>query len=220
MRPVARRERPRPAVIPAWLGGPKKVTIGPGIFYNVYESDAVNGPIDYATPVATTALTTWTSGPLAVPGTWRFGVRAFDQYGEEQNLVCSVTVTFDQWGNDITNRPLPPAGLRAFPLSGGRIRVEWTSLFAGPAARAAARYDVYMTAGPAPDYAAPAATVPASAGLFGIYGTTLTGGIDEQEYAIAVRAVNAHGDDGGAAFVAVAAEAAGPPRAVVGLTGK
>jgi hypothetical protein len=54
--------------------------------YHIYSNTNANDPdgyanadpIDYSLPIATTGLLTWTSSPLAFPGTWRFRVRAFD----------------------------------------------------------------------------------------------------------------------------------------------
>ena len=93
---------------PAPLGGP---IVGTG--YHVY-SNGGSGPINYSSPIATVYGLTWTSGPLAYPDTWKFGVRAFDGFGEEQNLDCAVSIVLDAGGNDISRRPMAPVGLRAF----------------------------------------------------------------------------------------------------------
>ncbi len=97
----------------------------PALGYHVY-SNAGSGPINYSSSIATVYGLTWTSGPLAFPDTWMFGVRAFDGGGEEQNLDCAVTIILDRGGNDITNRPIAPFGLRAFATAGGGIRAEWS----------------------------------------------------------------------------------------------
>jgi hypothetical protein len=86
--------------------------------YHVY-SNAGSGPINYSTPIATVLGLTWTFPPLAYPDDWWFGVRAFNSYGEEQNLDCVVELILDATGHDITNRPLPPTGLRAFATKAG-----------------------------------------------------------------------------------------------------
>ena len=93
----------------------------------------------YSSPIATTGLLTRTVfGPLALPRTWRFGVRAYDTATmlEEENLDAAVTIILDAAGIDITNRPKAPTALRAFPRAGGTIRVEWAyntiNLGAGP----------------------------------------------------------------------------------------
>jgi hypothetical protein len=39
-----------------------------------------------------------------------------------------VTVVLDAAGRDVTNRPAAPMGLRAIPLAGGRLKVEWACL--------------------------------------------------------------------------------------------
>jgi hypothetical protein len=96
--------------------------------YYVYSNSGAGLPINYATPIATLVgwyTTTWTSSPLSYPGDWWFAVRAFNQYGTEQNLDCVVEVILDSSGNDITDRPLPPSGLRALQAKSAAIRVEW-----------------------------------------------------------------------------------------------
>jgi hypothetical protein len=97
----------------------------PSLGYYIY-SNAGSGPINYSTPIATVYGLTWTSGPLAYPNTWMFGVRAFNTYGEELNLDAAVTIILSGSGQDITNRPIAPFGLRAFATAGGGIRAEWS----------------------------------------------------------------------------------------------
>src|SRR5262245_56997796 len=59
--------------------GPVVVTIGgTATQYHVYGNAGQGDPINYAVALATVDGLTWTSAPLAHPGTWRFGVRAFD----------------------------------------------------------------------------------------------------------------------------------------------
>jgi hypothetical protein len=96
--------------------------------YYIYSNSGAGLPINYATPIGTNLgwyNTTWTSSPLSYPGDWWFAVRAFDQYGTEQNLDCAVEVILDASGNDITDRPLAPYGLRALSARNASIRVEW-----------------------------------------------------------------------------------------------
>lgn len=180
--------------------------------YHIYMSPASGAPIDYTTIVGTDLgfeNTTWTSGTLGSPGTWTFGVRAFNSVGDEQNVDAVVVVILDAYGNDITNRPLPPVGLRAIPQKGATIKVEWAASPAVRPASAATSYAIYMTAGLTPSYGTPAETVPASSALFGTFGCTLQGA-DGQTYAIAVRAQNVSGQDAGLGFVVATAEATGP----------
>jgi hypothetical protein len=215
MRPVSRRERPRPAVVPAWLGGLKRITIGSGIYYNIYISDGPGQPIDYNTPVATTMLLTWTSSGLIVPGVWGFGVRAENEYGEEQNLDCALTVIFDASGHDITNIPAPPIALRAFATAGAGIRVEW----AYPPARGAKAptgFHAYLGS-PSPDYTTPAATVAANGAIMGGFQINIPGLVDGTTYRVGVRAYNASGEEANATTVSVTADGTGPAP-VSGLT--
>jgi hypothetical protein len=115
--------------------------------YHVYANTGEGLPINYTTPMATLysfGNTTWTSPPLTYPGDWWFGVRAFNQYGVEQNLDCVVEIILDQSGVDITNRPAPPTGLRALAAAAGAIRAEW---FYPPtsSAKAPLGFYVYIT---------------------------------------------------------------------------
>jgi hypothetical protein len=86
------------------------------VSYNIYSNTGVGDPINYGSAIATVGGLTWTSSALAYPGTWRFGVRAFNAFGEEQNLDCAVTIVLDAGGFDITLRPVAPVGLRAFAV--------------------------------------------------------------------------------------------------------
>jgi hypothetical protein len=179
-------------------------------------SPVPNAPIDYSAPVFVTSGLTWTSGPLAVAGTWGFGVRAANQWGEEQNLDASVYVTFDSQGNDITNRPSAPTNLRAFPVAGAKIKIEWA---AGPASTPAKRvtsFAVYMTAGPHVSYGAAAQIVQANGAIAGVYQDTQQG-IDGQLYTIGVRASNASGTEHNMITVQATADGTGPGP-VSGLT--
>jgi hypothetical protein len=108
-----------------WLPAPLFGPAVPALGYHIY-SNAGSGPINYSTAIATVYGLTWTSGALAFPDTWMFGVRAFDANGEELNLDAAVTIILDGGGHDITNRPKPPFALRAFALAAGAIRVEWS----------------------------------------------------------------------------------------------
>jgi hypothetical protein len=88
--------------------------------YYVYSNTGIGDPINYITPIATILgfeNTTWVSAGLAYPGTWKFGVRAFSPCGTEQNVDCVVTIVLDASGNDVTNVPNPPIGLRAFSIA-------------------------------------------------------------------------------------------------------
>ena len=63
--------------------------------YHIYSNTGAGDPINYTSPVATItspATTTWSSSALTHPGTWSFGVRAFDTVSglEERNLDCKA----------------------------------------------------------------------------------------------------------------------------------
>jgi hypothetical protein len=195
--------------------------------YHIYANTGIGDPINYHVPVATTLLTTWTSFVLAHPGDWKFGVRAFwSGTGlEEGNLDCAVEIILDGSGNDITNRPGPPTGLRAFATRGGGITVEWhyNQLTRPPAnAQIASRgmptgFHVYKGTGGVPNYASPAATVLFGTGFLNNFRAALSGLTDGTAYTIGVRAYNATAEEQNTTTVTVTADASGPT-AVLDLT--
>jgi hypothetical protein len=201
---------PQPSYPGSVLDGRRsELLVGSG--YHVYSNTGSGDPINYATSVATTLIsdTTWTSTALAAPGAWKFGVRAFDSNGEEQNLDCAVTIVLDAFGNDITNQPLPPTGLRAFAMPGGSIRVEWYyPLTRGPTVPIG--FNIYLGIGDAPNYTTPAATVLYSAGLFNVFVANIAGLSDGTTYAVGVRAYNGSGAEQNTIAVSVTADAIGP----------
>ena len=179
--------------------------------YHVY-GNAGSGPIDHGTLIATVSgasTTFWTSPGLTAPGAWSFGVRAFNSNGEELNLDCAVTIMLDASGNDITNKPLPPSGVRAFATPGGGIRVEWyyplTRGLTTPVG-----FSVYVGTGATPNYASPAATVLYSAGFFNMFVANIAGLNDGTTYTIGVRAYNSSGPEENTIAVSVTADAIGP----------
>jgi hypothetical protein len=180
--------------------------------YNIYSNTGAGDPINYGSPVATVSplsTTTWTSSSLASPGDWKFGVRAFNTSGEEQNLDCAVEIILDASGNDITNQPAPPLGLRAFALAAAAIRVEWFYPRT-VGAKAPAGFHVYIGTGGAPSYASPVATVSATSVIAGAFVANLTGLSDGTAYSVGVRAFNATAEETNTTAVTVTADATGP----------
>lgn len=179
------------------------------IAYHVYANAGAGGPIDYATPIGDTTGTSWTVAGGLGPGTWSFGVRAYDAATglEEENLDCATTIVIDTGGNDISNRPMPPNGLRAFATAGGGLRVEWhyppTS-----GALAPTGFHVYVGIG-SPDYSSPTATIGFNTAIQNTFvaNLALTGGTT---YEVGVRAYNAIGEETNTVVVSVAADATGP----------
>jgi hypothetical protein len=184
--------------------------------YSVYANDGAGGPIDYSSSVATTGGLTWTSGALAYPGVWRFGVRASDTGGEEQNLDCAVTLILDGSGADISARPTAPIGLRAFATAAGGIRVEWAYDTINPKVTPTG-FHVYRGTGGTPDYGTVAATVSFAASIAGTFVANLSGLTDGTAYTIGVRAYTATVEEPNTATITVTADSTGPA-AVVSLT--
>ncbi len=179
--------------------------------YQIYSNTGSGDAIDYSNAVANVGLspTSWTSTTISAPGTWSFGVRAINTNGAEQNIDCAVTIVLDAFGNDITSRPGPPTGLRAFATSGGDIRVEWWYPPKG-AIEAPTGFNCYKWIGEYPSYESPVATVPYTAGLFNSFVANLTGLSDGTAYWIGVRAYNGSGEESNTYAISVVADATGP----------
>jgi hypothetical protein len=190
---------------------------GASLVYAVYGNAGLDDPIDYATPLAVLGATTWTSAALAVPGSYRFGVRARDAISglEEENLDAAITLVLDAQGNDTTLVPPAPVGVRGFALAAGAIRVEWSCPCLDPR-RAPDGFHVYLGPGAPADGAPPAATVPASDGTAGTHAVTLDGLTDRVAYGINVRAYNRFGEEKNTLVVVVTADGT-PPAVVDGL---
>jgi len=134
----------------------------PGLY--VYHNSGV-GPVDYDTVRATlaTSTTVWTSAALSYPATWRFGLRAYNANGEEQN-VNSVQVILDASGYDATAQPNPAHDLSATPRPGGVIRLRWSYLSTGETGTCT-KFNIYGNGGTGPvDFAIPLDSVSKTAG--------------------------------------------------------
>lgn len=184
---------------------------GPGagdIEYRVYANDGEGGPINLATPWATTRSANFVAGPtLTANASWSFLVRVYDRDLEllEDGTDARVDLVTDGDGNDITLRPRPVNVLTARPGASGELIVTWTYLWTRDA-RAADEFRVWAVASPGPiDFTAtPSAAVSIQGGET-TYQTTLTGLTAGTTYLVAVRAVNGTADDGSTATVTVAA---------------
>ena len=186
--------------------------------YHVYANAGAGDPINYASPVATVSGLTWSTASLTYPGSWSFAVRAFDTVTglEEENLDASVTLVLDATGQDITNQPLAPTGVRVLPLAGGSVRVEWFYPVVNRA-KIPTGFHVYIGSRGTPDFATPAATVSFTAGIAGTFGSDISGLSGNTLYTICVRAFNETAEETNNKTVAVTADATGPS-AVVSLT--
>jgi hypothetical protein len=187
-----------------------------GVLYAIYSNTGIGDPIDYTDPITTTAALTWTSGPLAYPGTWRFGVRAFDSYGIEENLDCALTLILSGSGTDVSLQPTPPIGLRAFATAGGGIRVEWAYNTINPAVIPTG-FHVYIGTTGTPNYGSPAATISFATAIAGTFVADLAGLTNGTTYTIGVRAYNAVTEEPNTVTVNCTADSSGPS-AVVDLT--
>lgn len=192
--------------------------VGPGtIFYCVYSNTGAGDPIDYDVPIATLTTTTYTTAALAHPGTWSFAVRAGNNFGIEQNLDCAVTFLLSASGVDISNIPPPPAGLRAFPMPLGAIRVEWSAApTTGP--RQPVGYHVYLGTTGTPNYSSIVATVLWTTNIANSFVSNIPGLIGGTTYTVGVRAYNATGEEANTQVTSVVPISSGPT-AVTNLVG-
>jgi hypothetical protein len=212
VRPTRRRgdEQARSHPGRIWQAVWIQLPVDSGDWYDVYGSPAADQPIAYdGPPLIRTQATSWTTGLLSAPGAWGFGTRAANSYGEEQNLDCSVTIVLDSLGNDITNRPSPPVGLRAFATPAGGIRVEW-HYPPSRGVKAPTGFHVYIGTGGTPNYSTSVATAPIDEVILNSFVADLCGLTDGTTYTIGVRAYNASGEEGNTSMVSVTADTSGP----------
>ncbi len=190
--------------------------VNTGCLYQVFSNTGAADPIDYNVPIATTAALSWTSGPLAYPDTWRFGVRAFDTGGQEENLDCAVTLILSGSATDVSQQPAPPIGLRAFATAAAGIRVEWAYNTINPLV-VPTGFHVYIGTSGSPNYTSAAATISYGAAIAGTFVANLTGLTSGTTYTIGVRAFNSITEEPNTITVNCTADSAGPS-AVVDLT--
>ncbi len=190
---------------------PANIAAAQAVWYHVYANTGAGDPINYEMPVATVDGLSWTTAALSYPGDWKFGVRAFyDSSGlEEQNLDCAVEIVLDSGGNDITNRPEPPTGLRALAIAGGNIKVEWSYPNPASVAKMPTGFNVYIGVGSV-SYVTPAATVSYAASIMNAFTAVLTGLESGTTYTIGVRANNATAEELNANTVSCTSDATGP----------
>ncbi len=165
---------------------------GAGLGYHVYANTGSGDAINYSVCLATVTGQSWTSPALSAPCHFKLGVRAFDPAVglEEQNVDAVVELILDTNGNDVTSTPAPPLGLRAFPIAGGKVRVEWTYPGGDPS-RQPLGFRVYLGTGSVPDYTLPVSTVAWSSARYGCFSAELNGLGDGSPCSIGVRSYNA-----------------------------
>lgn len=179
--------------------------------YHVYGNDGAGGPVDYSTPIGTTATLSFSPPALATPSDNTFAVRAFDTVStlEELNTDCRVRIVIDASGVDITTRPNAPSDLAAVPTAGGGARVSWSYNAAGQGG-APTSFKVWLTVGGVVNYGvAPSATATYSSGRW-FYSVDLTGLVHGTDYAVGVRATNATGDELNTLSTSVRGDNTGP----------
>jgi len=182
--------------------------------YHIYHN-AGEGLIGYDTPQATLSeyAETWTSGALDYPKTWRFGLRTYNEYGEEKNVNVTDTLALAASGEESPARPNRPAGLGATAVSDAKVEITWSYDASGEPA-ACSHFHVYHDAGTGEvDYTTVIDSVDLDTG-----GGILTHYLFETDalddgttYRFAVRAATSDDvEDTGAEWVEAAADASAP----------
>ena len=156
-------------------------TLTCNFIYNIYSNGGTGGPVDYSTPIATTASLSYVTGTLAAPSDNTFAVRCLDPSTnlEEANTDARVRIVIDANGLDVSSRPNPPDALVVRPTANGGCKVSWSYSSAGQGGLPSGFF-VYLTPGAVANYANPAATVPFVPGRAG-YTCNLTGLADQDE---------------------------------------
>jgi len=167
--------------------------------FRVYDNGGA-GPTDYDTAKATVSeyVLSWMSGALSYPATHRFGVRAYNEHGEEKNVDVVSEVTLGGSGGECAARPNRPTSLAAAPAAGGKVEITFSYDSTGEAA-GCTHFHVYSDAGSGEvNYGTAIGTVTKDEGPLTHYefltGTLTSGG----SYRFAVRAATASDmeDDG------------------------
>jgi hypothetical protein len=176
--------------------------------YRIYGNGGGGGPIDYTTPLATTASLTWTSGVLAAGSRWRFGLRAFDTVSglEETNVDAVVTLDLNTSQRNITNLPFPPEHLTVDPVAGGAV-VHWSYPFTAAANRPNAFF--VFIGSPVPDYGGDFSSVLYNRGVV-LYRSAITGLTPGVTYQVGVRAFNNAGQEPNTTVASVTIPASAP----------
>jgi hypothetical protein len=180
--------------------------------YRVYHNDGV-GPVDYDTVRETLSeyAEDWTSPALDYPATWRFGVRAYNEYGTENNVNIAAEFVLLDSGDESPARPNSPAGLAARAVSGGKVELTW-DYDATDEEATCTHFHVYADGGSGEiDYTSPIGSVDVDDGVFTHY-TFLTGALgDGLTVRFAVQAATAGEiEDTGTTWVETVTDAAAP----------
>ncbi len=180
--------------------------------FHVY-NNAATGVIDYSSLIADLGSGTlaYTSPALAYPATHRFGVRAYNEYGEEQNVDVTRKLTLDAAGADITAKPNAPHSLSVTAAAGGKIQLDFAYDTTGERATCT-QFKVYYNSGSgAVDYSSALATVTKATGGLTWYRYTTGALTDGTTYIFAVRANTAGGiEDGNSHEVSATADSTLP----------
>ena len=184
--------------------------------YRIYSNGGA-GSVNWIAPVASRNqfASSWTSPALGGGATHRFGVRAYNEFGEEKNINATADVTLLGSGLVSPARPNRPTDLAARPAEGGNIAISFSYDSTGEAA-ACSHFHVYADDGTgAIDYGS-------ALGSVSVVDAPDASGLTRYEFAdgpfadgvprrVAVRAATA-GDveDDGAESVAVTPDAAAP----------
>ena len=189
--------------------------------FRVYHN-AGEGRIDYDTVRETRSeyADAWTSSALSYPATWRFGVRAYNENGEEKNINVADELVLLSSGAESPERPNKPTGLKATPAAGGKVDVTFDYNTTDEAA-SCTHFHIYHNGGAGEvDYTSEVGSVNIDDGIFTHY-LFETGALNDGiPYRFAVRAATASDvEDTGIEWVEAIADASAPDQPA-SLTGE
>ena len=219
-------------IVPAWVGSvpvagtfglPSSVrAVSPQIptvldlAYHLYGNVGTGGPVDYATPLATVTVPTWTTFPLFPSSDYTFAVRAFDASTgyEERNVTARVRIVTGPAGEDLTAMPhtAPPFSVK--PTSGTTAAVKFKPFPEPLGAPPTTEYRAYVGT-PAVSYTSPAGTIPWVANQ-PFYTIPLAGLTPGTVYQCVLRAANAVGAEANTRAVSFTTPASAPGAPVSG----
>jgi hypothetical protein len=180
--------------------------------YRVYDNLGA-GPVDYsqARDARSEFAPTWTSGGLSHPASWRFGVRAYNERGEEKNVDVAAGVTLLASGDEPPLRPRRPADLKATPRAGGTVEVTFSYDASG---EPAACTHFHVCSGPGSgevNYASPIGSVSRDEGDLTHYSFLTPALVHGARFRFAVRAAMSNDvEDDGTDYVTATADAEAP----------
>lgn len=181
---------------------------------NIYKGDDTGGAIDWSVLIATVTGATFPVTDLPAGATRQYGIRTYDDVTGlvELGMMARCTIARDAAGNDVSEPPGGPSGIRATPLAAGAVRVAWIYL-GGGGRPDPDHFAVFVTAGTAVDFTATPTAMVAMIKNSRNYTLDIPGFIDGTSYVVGVRGILGNADDGNAMVATFEAAGTGPRNA-------